>query len=117
MNELTKPREGGMNAFIRDSHPNAEIVHVLGEIDLSCGGELRAALEDALAGAKPVIVDLEACTYIDSTGLGILARTFKTAPERVRVACPNGPVRRIFDITGLTLELRIRPSLLDAIAA
>jgi anti-sigma B factor antagonist len=51
------------------------IVSVAGEIDLFTGPPFGTALSGALdAGARQLIVDLSECTFMDSTGIGILVR-------------------------------------------
>jgi anti-sigma B factor antagonist len=51
----------------------AKILHVDGEVDLSNSARLRTDIERlASHGAGRLIVDLSACTYIESTGLAAL---------------------------------------------
>ena len=73
-------------------------------------------LDEALAGADPtqsVSVDLSAITFVDSSGLRVLVRAHNRQAEgggELVVLDPSEPVRRLLDITGLTSELRITPS-------
>jgi anti-sigma B factor antagonist len=77
------------------------VVRVAGEIDIATGPRLRAALDQA-AGAAPleVWVDLSDVRFMDSTGLNALLDLAGRVP-RVAVICPEGNVRRTFDIAGL----------------
>jgi|SRR5579862_6112261 len=102
-------------AFVRDSIGQTQIVHVLGEIDLSNAPELEAEIAQ-LEGPGNVIVDLTGCTYVDSTGLGIIATAQKRLNDRLRLVVPNGPLLRIFDICGLVPHLNPVPTLEEALA-
>ncbi|HZY98970.1 MAG TPA: STAS domain-containing protein [Candidatus Baltobacteraceae bacterium] len=93
-------------AFIREEDPRGRILHVLGEVDLSNADEFQSAVLEVAKGAGNVIVDLTACTYMDSSGLRVLAIAHKTIDDRLRVVVPrNGSVHRIFEITGLAEQL------------
>jgi anti-anti-sigma factor len=96
------------NAIILESRPEGEILHVFGEIDLASVDELRTAIDKAAAAGPNVIVDLEPCTYIDSTILSVLMRASESYAGRFQIAIPaNGIVRRVFTITSLIGQLPI----------
>jgi len=91
-----------MAAFIHEDAPEADILHVLGEVDLANADEFQAAMTALTKGAGEVVADLTACTYMDSSGLRVIALAHKTIGDRLRVVIPqNGSVHRIFEITGL----------------
>ena len=93
------------------------IVPVTGEYDLSNAGVLEAAIQAALKGENPVVVDFSNTRYIDSTVLALLVRQKKQAPSRVRIVVPpGGHLRKIFDVTGLHTALSIADSIEAAIA-
>ena len=87
------------------------IVSLRGEIDMSCGPALRAALSAARQGSPDVIVDLSGVTFMDSTGLHALIGAYHHAPEggSLGVVGPTSAVRRVFDITGLSELLLLEP--------
>ncbi|MEZ0166932.1 STAS domain-containing protein [Kineococcus sp. LSe6-4] len=70
------------------------LVALAGEVDMSLAPELERCVDQALAARRPVVVDADAVTFMDSTGLGFLARlasrsgerriTVRAAPEHVR---------------------------------
>jgi anti-anti-sigma factor len=94
-------------------------------------GELEAThadrLEDAVLGAmdgdaRKVVVDLERCSFIDSTGLGVLlriARRLRAGDGNTGLAVVEGQlqVRRIFEITNLDGTLSVFPTRGEAIAS
>jgi anti-sigma B factor antagonist len=90
---------------------DALIILVSGEIDLSTGSDLDAALTRAEAGtATLIVVDLERVTFMDATGLGILVRHSTSAARDSRVRLTPGPpqVRRLFELSGVRSHLPFR---------
>ena len=84
------------------------ILAVAGEIDVATSPELRRELHQ-LADREPtgLVLDLSDVTFIDSSGLGVLVGTLKRLREEDRgdILVLEGlqePVRKVFDITGLT---------------
>ena len=87
------------------------IVSLHGEIDLSCGPALRAALSATQQGSPDVIVDLSGVTFMDATGLNALIGAYHQAPEggSLGVVGPTSAIRRVFDVTGLSELLLLEP--------
>ena len=89
-----------------------------GEIDLHTAPQLHAPLADLdVAATERVVVDLSACGFIDSTGLGVLV----AAAKRLRLANPPavvcaGEVHRALLMTGLDRVFRICDTLEEALA-
>jgi anti-anti-sigma factor len=95
-------------AIVHESLPEAELLRVFGEIDLTSVDELRGAIDRSASDGAHVIVDLVPCTYIDSTILSVLIRASETYAGRFQIAiAPTGIVRRVFTITSLIKELPI----------
>ena len=96
------------------------IVTVTGEVDAFSAGILRRELLSVVAaGARVVVVDLDATTFMDSVTLGVLLGTLRRLQARggeLRVACANGPIRRTFELTQLGRVLPIFGTLAEAVA-
>jgi anti-anti-sigma factor len=78
-------------------------VAVVGELHEATRDHLASAWAEALSGDGPVVLDLEACTFIDSIGLDLILRTATQlrSERRELVVCNvRGPVRELFRITG-----------------
>ena len=60
----------------------ASVVAISGEVDLSTSPKVREALLDCLKHAKPVVVDLSAVSYIDSSGVASLVEAFQNAKSK-----------------------------------
>ena len=61
-------------------------------------------------------MDLTACSYMDSSGLRVLAAAYKIVEGRLRVVIPKGgSVHRIFEITGLAEQFNACESVDEAL--
>lgn len=83
-------------------------VLVQGEIDLATVGEVEAAIDTALA-IGPVVCDLGAVTFIDSTGVRLLDALLRRG-RRITFRLPRDPAgRQVLDMTELTAQLPLEP--------
>jgi anti-sigma B factor antagonist len=97
---------------------DAQSVVVETDVDLTNFAELEATIERAAAQPRPIVVDLAACTYLDSSGLGVLIRRYNALGDQLRIVLPeNGSARRVFDITGLTEALPAFETFDEAVTA
>ena len=62
--------------------PSAAVVSATGDVGADIDGELREALDEALAWRPTVIVDLAATRRMDPAGLGTLVRARNAARRR-----------------------------------
>jgi anti-sigma B factor antagonist len=89
------------------------IVRPNGEIDLATVGDLDEALRAAEAtGAATIVVDLEAVTMLDSTGLRCLVSAHERSLEagrKLRIRPGSDHLRRLFEIAGLADRLPLSP--------
>jgi anti-anti-sigma factor len=97
------------------------LLAVKGEIDIATSPRLIAALNDAVTDSSDsVVVDLAGVEFMDSTGLALLVRVHRRLRGRGRgfaVVCPDGPVRRIFELTDMVETLHVRPTREAALSA
>jgi anti-sigma B factor antagonist len=85
--------------------PQATTVKVAGEIDASNAGALREALQMACEPGRQVVVDMEAVSYIDSSGVSALVAVANQVGDAhlglsIQQASPS--VRRVLGILGLS---------------
>jgi anti-sigma B factor antagonist len=96
----------------------AVIVSLNGELDRAAKDEFGAALEEALSHDRPLIIDLEHCSFIDSTGMGLLVRTHKQAAHGKFALVAAGPqVHRVLDLVGIPAFVPTFDTRLDAMGA
>jgi anti-anti-sigma factor len=97
------------------------VINVRGEIDVGSVAALQPAIEAALAADGPVVVDLCAATFLDSTGLYTLLVFRENLREQSRplgVACwPSGAVAMAFRVSGTDRVFQLHASRDAAVAA
>jgi anti-sigma B factor antagonist len=75
---------------------------VRGEVDLAAVEPLDAAVVQVLPQVTQCLVfDLSECSYMDSSGLGVLLRALRQVPE----SCPvvlHRPQRRVMQVLAIT---------------
>lgn len=79
-------------------------VRVEGELDLSVVEQFQERLEAAVTEGVDVLVSLERCDFIDSTGIAAIVsahRLMTSKGRRLFVCNPLGQVSRIMAVTGL----------------
>ncbi len=89
------------------------IVTVVGELDMNTAADLERELEEPLLAAPtPLLIDLSACEFIDSTGIALIVRSWQALQGNGDFAlCGVGDqVRRVFDITGLQETIPTHPN-------
>ena len=93
------------------------VIAVEGELDLFRAPELKELfLELVGEGARRIVVDLAATTFVDSTALALLMSLPRLVePGVVAVACNNPRILKAFEITGtdrqVAIETDVEPAL------
>ncbi len=107
------------NLTIEDTqHGDFPVIDVRGEIDLATAPTLAAHLSDGDHGST-TILDLSGVSFIDSTGLRVLLSAHEeatTAGGRLVIIAEDGPVTKLFSITGVDDLLLLRESRDAAVA-
>ena len=94
---------------------NTPVLDLEGEIDVYTYPGLNESMLNLIkAGHANIVINLEKVTYIDSTGLGVLANSTNKLSEKegqLRIVCNNPQLIKIFSVSGLTNKnLRIFPT-------
>ena len=92
--------------FSVDHVPSSDgiTVKVAGDIDLATADKLAESLEEAVAQAHEVRVDLADVTFLDSTGIRSLVQAYRSAQTRGGVFYVIGArqwVAKVLDVTGV----------------
>lgn len=89
------------------------VVVLTGEVDLYTAPRFKDVVMHSIDdGVQRVVVDLTGATFIDSTALGVLVsagKRLRPGQGTLAIACPDGNIRRILQITGLDGVFTIRP--------
>jgi anti-sigma B factor antagonist len=112
-----------MRAFkLVEREVGAEVREILveGELDLAVAEQLREALEAIGPDCTQVLIGLEDCEFIDSTGIAVVVqahRRFAEEGRRVVLVAPTSQVFRVLSITGLTVGGLVFESVTEALSA
>jgi anti-sigma B factor antagonist len=97
------------------------VVAASGEVDLTNADGLRNVLLSALdAGARGLVVDMTATTFLDSAGVTALVRTSRRASATgttLRLAVTAPSVLRVLDLVGLDRLIGVYPGVSEAVAS
>ena len=101
-----------------EQRDGATVVALSGDLDIATRRAAREALQAALAeGGGPLVLDLTAVGFLDSTGLTVLVNTANDAQRAGRsfaVVAPDGQARRTLEISGIEEELNVVSTLAEA---
>jgi anti-sigma B factor antagonist len=104
-----------------DPIEGGHLVVCAGELDVSATPRLSTVL--AMAYASPggrLVLDLSDVAFIDSTALGTILKAAAQLDEsgtNLAVVVPEGPVRRLLELTNLTQRFRLFTTREEALAA
>jgi anti-anti-sigma factor len=105
----------------RSPRPDAVVIELGGEHDLSSEPDLEAALERCLDVYSHVIVDISAAEYIDSSTIGLLLRAKRRADaehHKFNLVLGTAPiVERILEVAGVLPTLHAVPTVEQALTA
>jgi anti-anti-sigma factor len=100
--------------------PGTRDVKIEGELDLAVASQLEEVLDAAIEECTGVLVGLERCAFIDSSGIAVILRAhsrMEKGGHRLAVYGPTEQVLRVLSMTGLTANGLVFDSAEDALAA
>ncbi|GAA2293826.1 STAS domain-containing protein [Streptomyces atrovirens] len=105
--EVTLPRE------------DVALLTVEGYLDVDTATEFQHHLANQLHhGRRHFLLDLSAVPFMDSSGMNIILRVYQEArelPGSVHIISPTSAVRRILDLTGVSITVPVSESLDEAL--
>jgi anti-anti-sigma factor len=85
------------------------VLRARGELDVATAPKLASAIDAAIdAGARDVMLDLDAVTFLDSSGIREIVRGRKALQEqggRLTVDGASGAVQQVLEVSGLLESL------------
>jgi anti-sigma B factor antagonist len=93
---------------------------VKGELDLAVADQLQEALDRAGEEYARILINLESCEFIDSTGIAVIVGAYKQLAEegcRIAVYRASSQALRVLSITGLTASGLVFESADQALSA
>lgn len=116
-----KRSEAGLTS-VSVEYPSDDIavVHVAGEVDMVTAPALETEVSNLLRQEpRLLVIDLSDVRFFSSAGLAVLALAHREAHEttHLRVVANHPAVLRPLELTGLTEDLSIQPTVKAAIEA
>jgi anti-sigma B factor antagonist len=97
-----------------DSIDGVGVVTIAGELDLTGAPDVARALAKVRSAGDPrVLLDLSACSFVDSTGLATILHGTQALAQRrqeVQIICPDGNVRDLLRLTAIDQTLAVYES-------
>ena len=90
---------GGAGSVHTLLDPDRTRLVLSGEIDVALTDELTEAVTDAETAGLPVEVDARHVTFMDSSGIALLARLANRTPGRLSLIKPPDVVRFLLEVT------------------
>jgi anti-anti-sigma factor len=103
-----------------DPRPGCRDIQIEGELDLAVAGRLDEILTAAVAECDCILVGLDRCDFIDSSGIAVILRAHHRMQEEGRGLAVYGPsdqVLRVLSMTGLTANGLVFASAEEALSA
>jgi anti-sigma B factor antagonist len=108
--------------FTLDHDPvdGSQLIVAAGELDVASTSEMSAIFAMSTAGPQvSVVLDLMGVDFIDSSALGTILRAaqqLEAVGKRLHVVAPEGPVKRLLEITGTAQRFTLHGTREDAFA-
>jgi anti-sigma B factor antagonist len=85
--------------------PDEVVIHACGEVDLESAADFEASVLEVVDTDRTLVFDLSEVTFMDSSGLGVMAHAAQRRGSvgRIAVRGVSGPVQRVLDISGLSV--------------
>jgi anti-anti-sigma factor len=105
MDDLDRGATASVKAGTDES--GVQLISIAGELDVSNVDEVEQHLESLMGdGSAPVIFELSALTFMDSSGIAMLLRCAEKS-EQLSIRNPSKTVKLVIDATGLAEVLRV----------
>jgi anti-anti-sigma factor len=110
-------RVGRLEISARDER-GATVLRVEGEIDLASAEQFASGLRAASQAEGPVVIDLIAVPFMDSSGLkSLLAASSELGDGVVLAMSPGSPIVSLLDIAGVSDRFAVYPTAAAALDA
>ena len=102
----------------------AWVITIVGELDIATSPRVRELLSEAARDEdRPLVIDLTACEFVDSTGLATLlhgAKPAQNGESNVALVSSGGEVRKLLELTAIDRTIPVyesREAAIDAVLA
>jgi anti-sigma B factor antagonist len=96
----------------------AFLLSVDGELDIATVDQLSKPAASVVRSARPLVLDLSRCSFIDSAGLRFVLQTHHALGEvgnGMAVVTEHPQVKKLLSVTGIDLRVRVFPGVDEAV--
>lgn len=107
-------RAGDLDITVEALAQGGSVVRVDGELDLATKQRLEAAVEGAADPTGRLVIDLTACTFLDSSAVRLListARSAQAAGGDLSLVASDPGLLRVLEIAAVDTVLSVHPTL------
>jgi len=104
----------------REVGPQCREIQIEGELDLAVAELFQDALDGIDSECTQILIGLENCEFIDSTGIAVVVNAHRRLAgegRQVALCSPTSQVRRVLSITGLTANGLVFDDAAEALSA
>lgn len=88
---------------IREVSPHLAVIELFGDHDMATEALVDSAISEQLEQGKSVLVDISACSFVDSSLVNVIVRAQSTlngssGAAPIAVVCPYPALRKVFDL-------------------
>lgn len=94
--QATRGSRGSIRTLVSNDRTR---ISLRGDVDAALNAELTEAVAAAEAAGLPTSVDTREVTFIDSSGMALLARLAGRTPERLQLIDPPGVLTFLLEVT------------------
>jgi anti-anti-sigma factor len=108
---------GDFDVRTASTQDGGTVVSVHGELDLATAPRLEETLTARAPGTR-LVIDLSGCTFLDSSGVRVLALAANTVAGeggRLELVVVDSSIGRVLEITGVDGLMDVHPSLETAL--
>src|SRR3954471_14122033 len=92
-------------------HGDRVVLTLCGELDLATRRLLEERCAEVSMGGADLVLDLTGVSFVDCGSLRVLGQLLRSCSDQgghSQVLCPDGPVRRVLDLTGFSDQHDVR---------
>ena len=107
--ERRMANDNGFRCFVSETDEGRPVVEVHGYLDMATATEFAAVVAEARARSPHIALRMADVTFIDSTGLRVIATAVTHVNElgSVTIVDPSPAVRKLLDVTGMDRHVTV----------
>jgi hypothetical protein len=94
----------------RFTYPGATVIAFDGQFDLASVNSVATPAEESILTRRPILFDLSACTFIDSSAMRFLIQVARLPDVPMAIVIGESPIRSAFAVLPMNEGVPVFPS-------